>query len=385
MPSLEAQTNRNFLWFIRTDPRLVDEIKQPLMDALRRSSIRDRIILLGDNENPTILRNSTQNATLLLGNSNLLRRYIERSAKVSTPTPPVAFNTSDATTNRRRATALATKKYVVLDTWLDADDALPRNFVEFIQSEARMHIDQRPLQEKEWILWCNHDQYEWHAIHPALMDHNWTSTKAGKQTKAGKYTSQQQQQQQPLQQHVDSTFGFLKRRRVDVCITPGLTVAYDTSCEKEDLPPTLRHTKLDTTFVACTGENHYRAKCLHRMYDDDQAASLRARTLTSTGMKDVVVPVIDLLKPSTAKKKKKQRKETKQQTQQRRPDDQDQLWEQMEQEFGVSKQFMSATRRMLLEQTTDIAAENLLGQCTKDHSCKSKAQEQLKSVANGGA
>ena len=197
--------------------------------------------------------------------------------------------------------------------------------------------------------------------------------------------SSQQQQQQPLQQHVDSTFGFLKRRRVDVCITPGLTVAYDTSCEKEDLPPTLRHTKLDTTFVACTGENHYRAKCLHRMYDDDQAASLRARTLTSTGMKDVVVPVIDLLKPSTAKKKKKQRKETKQQTQQRRPDDQDQLWEQMEQEFGVSKQFMSATRRMLLEQTTDIAAENLLGQCTKDHSCKSKAQEQLKSVANGGA
>ena len=55
LPSMEAQTNRNFVWMIRTDPMLVPALRNPLLETLRKSSISDRIVLMGSNDNPVLL------------------------------------------------------------------------------------------------------------------------------------------------------------------------------------------------------------------------------------------------------------------------------------------------------------------------------------------
>mmetsp|Transcript_8558 Transcript_8558/g.14491 ORF Transcript_8558/g.14491 Transcript_8558/m.14491 type:complete len:224 (-) Transcript_8558:148-819(-) len=198
-------------------------------------------------------------------------------------------------------------------------------------------------------------------------------------------------------------FGYIKKRQKDRCITPGLTLAYDAASESTDLPDVIWHTKIDITHPSCNEDDLGATKCLHRMYED-RPGSLRARTLTSTGMAHVNIPaILDAELPSTSstsssttrtttgtsgsQQQQQQVSERQKKKQQRKisSDGKEKMWELLEQEYGVSRYEFHDTRNFLLEQTRDIAKENLSGQCTKDHSCKKTTQAALKMVVGDGS
>ena len=395
LPSMESQTNQNFLWVLRTDPKLVKELKLPLMAALRNSPIRHRLVLLADNENPAVFSNGTADSRVILGNSTLLKQYLQYSQR------PDSF---------------------VMETDLDADDAIPKDFVNFIQSEARSHM--RYHRPKDWIMWCNHYQFEWHVVHPSLTKSTGAAESEGRNLQQA--TEKQKKmlaKRMAKDPRLKTPFGFVARKKKDRCITPGLTLAYDAASTEEDLPDVIWHTKIDILHPACNEDDFGATKCVHRMYED-RPGSFRARTLTSTGMHGVNVPSLLLDAPPaegvtttaassaaangvttangaataatvgdrsnggagavaavvgrSAKKTKKTKKRRK-----KISDGRDKLWTLVEQEYGVSRYDLYDTRNLLLEQTRNIALENLKGQCTKDHSCKTSTQKQLQAVVGG--
>jgi hypothetical protein len=148
LPSLKSQMNKNFLWIIRTDPELHPTLRDQLVKLLDG---KDNYVLLGSNYNPEGFGRD--------GDSSLgeyLREDghgMEMSAKVL----------SGNITLIEEAFAKSNQGAIVLETRLDADDGLHRDFVKTVQSEAR-HL----AAEKDglWRIWCINYNVEWHPLDP---------------------------------------------------------------------------------------------------------------------------------------------------------------------------------------------------------------------------
>lgn len=148
LPSLQSQVNKNFLWIIRTDPNLHPTLRDKLVKLLKG---HPNYILVGSNYNPEgfdreedtfeqFLRNSNRNGSnvmsqVLSGNVTLLRESFSRSQRGA----------------------------ILLETRLDADDGLHRDFVKTVQSEAR-HLAEEG--EGLWRIWCINYNIEWHPLDP---------------------------------------------------------------------------------------------------------------------------------------------------------------------------------------------------------------------------
>ena len=264
----------------------------------------------------------------------------------------------------------------VLDTWLDADDALPNDFVDLMQRQATKEmVLQRNFEHDSWLLWCSYNHYEWH-LSPPKGPHPEKTTSAS------------------------SPSGVVQMAKSKTCITPGLTLGYrhvPAVTNKAMLPKTLWHVQLDTMYPYCDNNDYsnengdssvginaknrkrkIKTKCLRRIYVGDEPGSLRARTLTSAGMKNVVLPSRSNLDNTDGNVTTSIRGSHLRDEAQQHDAQQEELWRKVERVFGVSKDSLRRARSVLLQQSHDIATENLMGQCTRGHSCKNSTQEQLR-------
>ena len=364
LPSMEHQSNQRFLWTIRTDPDLHDTVKQPLLELLGNSSLKDRIVLIADNYNPSSFRyitNVTQNNTWF-GPFESFQQQLHLARTGQKP---------------------------VIETGLDADDALPTKFVERMQRTVHdkfQHPDSNP---NDWWMWCSHWHWEW--LTTGYNDDTALAPLAASSSSSlGDATPQRPRQRR--KQTKDKYFGFLQRKEFSKCLTAGLTVAYSHNASRNDIPGKMVHTKVHEYLSDCDdatvpknknsdagayhqhGDNETlprRTHCLHHsMYGKRKPAALRARTPTSTSMTRVAmhshednnIYIADETAATTASYPQ---------------------WDTVEREFGVSRGAAKRTKDYLLQHLLPIAIDNLNGHCTHGHSCKESTRRSLEAVVNG--
>jgi hypothetical protein len=321
LKSLEEQSSKNFCCIIRTDPELHTSLKEQLVAMLQSSSIVH--ILVASNETPKsqyqdLLLDTVQPEDVWSGSLEEVKRYL----RIGNST-----NTSSNVFPPR-----------IIETRLDADDALHRFFVETIQAEAN---ESYLFETQSWRLWCvaHHAEWQYQAI--------WKKT--------------------PSQR--DET-GTIVALQVNYCVTPGLSIAFVGNNESlEVIPPTMKHEKLMHTRM-CKKEKKILSNC--RSFVPMTMGALRARTPTSAGM-------LNLVYNGTSMNRKYIRGATKQM------EFQGQLWNAVRKIFGFTKQDAKSVNEYLNSHIKMIAEENLLGQCTKGHSCKNSSHILLKAIMEGSA
>lgn len=300
LPTIVKQTSQDFVWIIRTDPDLIESVKQPLLQMLKDHR---NYIVVASNANPEGFRHEqamedVTEISVWVGDLNLVRE-------------------SHANAQTR----------IVLETRLDADDGLHTNFVEYMQKAAPQYI-MHPL---SWNIWCAYSILEW------------------------QYNS-------PFQSTGTTEAGYWVGIKQPGCVTPGLTMVYGKDVAREDLPRGT-HQNLHKVVVSC--KNFANDHCLRR-FDELKPGAIRARTPTSAGMSNVIVG------------KHGQRKLYR--LAEAQASLQAKIWMGVETIFSVSTQNVKEVRKYLTDHLKVIAADNLKGQCTKGHSCKSTSKDILKAI-----
>ena len=337
LPTLRQQTSGSFLWIIRTDPDLDETIRQPLVEALEGN---DNYLLVASNNNPEgYLREASvgiDEDQIWSGSYGLLLHFYE-----------------------------AAKTRVYIETRLDADDGLHGTFVHHLQQQSSLVVHSEPTNHGSWLVMCASTHLEWQYTSPfAQADPN-------------------------------NPYGYLVGVRYPGCVTPGLTMVYGTRVVRDQLPKG-RHTVLHKSMVPCPHKNA--TNCLRRL-ETLLPGALRARTPTSAGMHNVVVSAPpasnDTEATTNASRDEDNAEEEEQQQQQKQQKDlnlaayrrveyqgqiQSDLWDGVEVVFGVNRTVAADARQYLVQHLAGIAADNLAGQCTKGHSCKSSTKDILQYI-----
>ncbi len=303
LQSLHLQSSRNFLWVIRTDPHLDAALRQSLLESL---SIVDNHLLIASNENPNVQSHditSVDPTIVWSGDLERAKRYLRQE--------------TNAQTN------------IILESRLDADDALHVDFVQHVQGVALAEL---PKEAAQWKIWCASHHIEW-------QYHSATDT-------------------------IDTTSGVLLSMKDSVCVSAGLTIGYTEGVRVHDLPP-IKHQQLAKTLRSC---KKHKSKCL--AFINLFPTALRARTPTSAGMLNVLLGKRVKVDGRYVKGAKKQ--ETVQ----------SQLWSVATPRFGFSPEQGSRLRAYLKEHLRSIAADNLRGQCSAGHSCKESSKVLLQAIVD---
>ena len=153
--------------------------------------------------------------------------------------------------------------------------------------------------------------------------------------------------------------GFLVREYSDICVTPGLTYELGAGAYRASIPKH-NHAQVLRVIAKCNGSSRQKS-CVARLKSLHLGA-IRARTATSAGM----VGVVTHKKSGNGK----------------RGNEQDVLWQIMHNDFSISSPNVRKTRELIIKRQSEIAAENLSGQCTKGHSCKEGAKAGLENLIN---
>ena len=167
LASIRAQTNPNFLWIIYTDPMLDESVRLPLVRMLANQS---NFLLVPSPQHPHFRGSQdvviSSRDQVWSGDFGLAKRLHEKSLTTT-----------------------------LLETRLDADDGLPRDFVQRIQRDSRRSV----VSETDWKIYCVQQHMEWHPFDRKTLGHSHTS---------------------PV--------GYLKRRKrgLTACITAGLTFVF---------------------------------------------------------------------------------------------------------------------------------------------------------------
>jgi hypothetical protein len=435
LKSLKAQSSTNFVCIIRTDPHLHPSLKQPLIEMLRQSKLKH--LLIASNETPKsqyhdIIKGRVEPSMVWSGDLDAIKAYLglpppetveeaetpmkgdraqdtqEGHRRLSMRNPEDRFvivdkddddtsgggNDNGAEDDRHQGgndSASASLSLGppprILETRLDADDALHQFFVETLQalavgdessssvaatdkgeggnkedaaSEGEVGFDFAPL---TWRIWCVDNHAEWQ-YQTAWKD--------------------------PTPQEIEENVGSLISIAVTYCITPGLSIAFLGQDESiAAMPSTSKHERLmhiqqctDGPMEKLASKEHKRFRRLGpavgpnvtsncRSFLPMAMAALRARTPTSAGMLNVVYN-------GTSFNSKYLQGAEKQRA------IQDRMWYVVKRLFGFSKRNARAINRYMGDHMKVIAEENLLGQCTPGHSCKTSSQILLKSIVEGG-
>jgi hypothetical protein len=298
LPSLRQQTNQRFLWIVRTDPDLHAATLEQLKQLI---ATMPNAVLVASNQNPEGFRGAAMdditNQSLLVGDMQLVQSYHRAS-------------------ETRR----------LLETRLDADDALHLHFVEAMQDTARQQL------RRGWIVWCAERHVEWHYVSP------WNA-------------------------------GTLLGVQSNMCVTPGLTYGYMPGTTRSHITIRNNHNSLHKRLPACdfggtdSGQQQQQpdssswpSSCLART--GSVPLALRARTPTSAGMDGMAMSELpDMWRDAQPK-----------------------MWQAVPIVFGIYKDDLKATRLALNEDLPAIVQDAISGQCTKGHSCKQSSLNILQSI-----
>ena len=333
LPSMMAQTNKNFVWIIRADPELHPSLVFRLQQLLED---RPNFILIGSNDNPegfgrpkipfqSFLRADNNSTTVWSGDLSLAEE----------------------------AYAMSAAGAVLLETRLDSDDGIHINFIQMVQDEARKNllIDNNNQTSDHWRLWCIESRIEWHPLNPFP--------------------------ETPEILASNETFpdGYLIYYSEKGCSTPGLTFGYGAEASRSSLGfDHLRHDEIAAKITKCKKESDgAEVKCVSRL-SDLKPGAIRARTTTSAGMANVITGNETLDKANPLKRISK-KIYIQQYFQQHK------LWFGATRLLQVSSENVQFARSIIVDRMQEIAQDNLEGQCTAGHSCKNGTKKVLESVA----
>jgi hypothetical protein len=306
LASLAQQTSQNYLWVLRTDPDLNASLKEPLLDILME---HDHHLLVPSNENPNIQIGELMRLdpnSVWSGDLEWAKSYLEGKP--------------DGSVSR------------VLESRLDADDALHLEFVETVQANADVKL---VSEEPTWRIWCASRHVEWQYHAPA-----WGNTTS------------------------DKSVGALLSLKDNGCISAGLTIGYTEGVQVHDLPA-IKHDQLPKVVPSCKKKKK-KSKCLD--FINLIPAALRARTPTSAGMLNI------LLKTKGKADPRYQKGALSQESLQFR------LWNLIGSRFGFTNDNAAQLHNYLKRNMRAIAVDNLKGQCTGGHSCKKSSKIMLQTI-----
>jgi hypothetical protein len=308
-PSVTHQTQSEFLWIIRTDPDLEPALRQELVDTV--ATFRN-IILVGSNKNPEGFRGDN-----------------------CMPEPKDVWSGSLA---KLHSYWMAAQSHTLLETRLDADDALLLDYFDLVQTDATARLLSTT---DSWVVWCADQHMEWQYENPWNTNHNHTTA-----------------------------HGSLLGLRAQHCVTAGLTWGYAVGTGPHQTAPVRRHQEIHQVVPRCPDENNNSksVQCLVRVEPPNKLpVALRARTPTSAGMEHLVGSD----------------KENAWQHQLRHSkwkSSQDELFAALPVLFGMEAQDLWNVRVYLEEHLPAIVEDAISGQCTKGHSCKDAAKKVLENM-----
>ena len=392
LPSILHQTYHDFLWIIKIDPDLDEDIRNELIDSIHQAvetllieserrnthatygdiqqehdsysgsvdSLRQRIFVVGSNQNFGIGHDEGAWRGGL-ESKELLSHRTEKKGEIYMGDEDLLKMAQIAEPNK-----------IVLETRLDADDGLNEGYVSYLHQDAMKKFhgivphngdnlnvqghghgnkNEDDISSFRWLYWCVESHFKWYV------------SGEGESGQLG------------------------GEKRLDFCVTPGLTVGYNIGTRVKDVPAFGHHELVlklrgnhnciendittDTKILIdsnldgsngviggngddfLTGNIDEQVPCVEIV--SGFIAAIRSRTLTSAGMNDVTVG-----------------RNTK-----ASPDD---LWDILEDRFGVMVEDAIETKRFFEENMKEIAIENLKGQCRPGHSCKESSKEKLKKI-----
>jgi hypothetical protein len=327
LPSVVQQSQSEFLWIIRTDPNLDQSLRNELIAMV---ASYNNIVLVGSNENPEGFKGDGCIADLLSSSNG--------------QSPIWAGSISTVQSFHEAA-----RSHIVLETRLDADDALLLDFVEIVQVDAAQRLT------RDWIVWCAKNHMEWQYESP------WVN---------------------------DTETGALVGLNAMHCVTPGLTWGYSVGVDRTSVTVS-QHQQIHEVVRACVdapdaasdeqgdandSKKRYvdRSRCLVRVHPPNKfPLVLRARCPTSAGMERVFTGgVLDEKNDDVVGRLQHSRWKN----------SQEELFGQLPVLFGIQAQDLFDVRAYLTQHLSAILTDALVGQCTKGHSCKGESKILLKNL-----
>ena len=219
----------------------------------------------------------------------------------------------------------------VLETRLDADDGLHVHYIETIQAQAfqllRHSTRVSATKRASWMYWCCSSHLDW------------TPT------------------------NVTDYGTFVPYKSQNACITAGITLGVSVHQDETSIPRFMHHELYQQLTL-----NKEHATCKSKpcifMVEKPVLGALRSRTATSAGMRNVQMNIVDdeeLSKHAV-------------------PIDNTHLIRALQQGFHVGIDKMEQVNQYMETHVVEIAADNLLGQCTHGHSCKNSTREALEEL-----
>jgi len=320
VPSMRHQTTQDYLWIIWTDPNLDKHLLYGLMEELKdfpnavvvgnleivtqdfRQSMNG--LMLEDNEK------LIDPKTVLWGSRLLLIDYYKKS-----------------------------KSRVLLETRLDADDALSHDFLETVQREAATSISQTDT--TDYRVWCANRFMDWRYYEPEELP----------KSESREYL----EEQLGTNEGPKIEKGYLSPEKdLKGCVTVGLTMGFQTKADLQQLP-TKEHHKIRQSLPSCDESAKH---CIQGLVPpENQFFGLRARTPTSTSMVNVVVD--DVMDAGGATLT------------------QFDLWNTVQRDFFIAPTTVWDLRNRFQAALPDILLDAIAGLCKAGHSCRHSSKNTL--------
>lgn len=431
LPTVVQQTAwGNFLWIIRTDPDLHIDIRRELVEILNESGalttktndtygIEERALtyVIGSNDNYIVANSTTVNPQIRpFDIHDMFSNMLSKPDKIFAGKVENIKSTLDGLSSEA--------KDVVLWTRLDADDGLSVDFLKYIQDQMMLYfvpgkakdvnVDDKEETEKEkeeeenidfrYIDSEDHDSADMKERADGedneelskLKNDTVTGDKAANEDEEGEEEGAEENDDEsntvesppysppnwmywcggqnidwfltdPIHDPKHDTGVVYPVLHANVCVTPGLTVAFRGDIAPA-LVPKLDHDKIVSYLSDVGGEACNRTGLLdhEQEQDDDEVLddgscfqmihgwthAVRSRTPTSAGMMGVNPDENQLQMVLRNKGIKKL------------------MWRQMHKKFLLNDDDLRKTNSYFAKHVYDIAEENARGQCTNGHSCK---------------
>ena len=304
LPSMVYQSSQNFFWLVYTDPKLDPTLMQELVEILEPyphfylvTSLQDRKGLGGKD-----IKNDLMPEDFKVGDTKKLYSNLENVHYLN-----------------------------VLESRLDADDALNINWIEEVQRRAKLVFAGGDDEGRDWMYWCINQAMEWNWVGPG--------------------------DRKPLQK-----FGALifppSYDEKHICHTPGLTLGFKRGTFTRTLVKA-SHNKLYEVLEKeeeFCGPEHKGTDCIEFITNFTFAA-IRTRSPASASMAGV-------------------------NTNGGRPyrlaaEEGEERWNAAVESFVLLPNNTKAVSKHFVANILPILKENLAGQCTQGHSCRDVAKELL--------
>ncbi|KAL3815492.1 hypothetical protein ACHAXA_006189 [Cyclostephanos tholiformis] len=403
----------DFLWIIRTDPELHIEIKEELVHILNEAGALTKKDENGKEETLTYVIGSNDNYVVSNVTAINVQPFDIRAMLSDALSNPETIFAGKAASMKDLFDDISQPRFendVVIWTRLDADDGLNRGFLAYIQDEAIRYFIPQRYRKKILTEIYYETQQRLMALSAGIpkemldkRDRKLEKEERKKAMAAGLPTKPPVSDAKVIIKNVYKppkwTYWCAGRNldwfvtdplhdpqhkngtvfpvvHVNVCVTPGVTIALRGSFDPLEIPrldhdqiisylrpkggPLCGRTGRSVFDIDEGGARSYQVddgSCFHLVTVG--IAAVRSRTPTSAGMLGV--------NPDFTQREYIRKNSNLTST----------MWKSMKNEFRISDRQLVETNLYFADHIYDIAMENARGQCTAGHSCKSSAKDSL--------